>query len=506
MPLNRSEIPFGPWLPDQPDYSNPGCIEAKNCYPSAGGYSPFPGTQETSFKLTGQAVQGAVQVYRSGGVPVLLFGGSTKLAVWPTNAGVAESTGYTAIGGDAAWDFALFNSRAIAVGPNNSPQQLTDINSDTSWSALTGSPPEARVVGRVGDFLVLGNLSGLSLPYTIQWSAQNDPTDWPTPATNDARLKSSGRAVLQSEYGAITGIAGDRYPMIFQERGIFRIEPVGPPVVFNVRQPVSEARGALAPQSIVTVGFLTFFLSADGFFVTDGNQETPIGTSRIHEWFFDNVRVEKIALTHGAVNWKEQCVVWSFYKGVDATGFNAQIIYSWAENRWSRAELDVDWIVDSKIEDPATAADIEILSAFIDDGTDSVVNYLNGPNLACVLETGAHQPMPGQRISVNAMYPRVEAITPGALALEDETGVLLLETGDDLLLEQGAIQGTLISQDTLGDAASETEDGPTARGPHDFVPVRGDGFFARARLTLPAGTSWDKAQGFAIEFRPSGRR
>ena len=37
------EIPFGEWLPDHPDYKNPGCLTADNCFPVPGGYGPFPG-------------------------------------------------------------------------------------------------------------------------------------------------------------------------------------------------------------------------------------------------------------------------------------------------------------------------------------------------------------------------------------------------------------------------------------------------------------------------------
>lgn len=508
MPQTVQEIPFGEWLPDHPDYRNPGCIEALNCYPSVGGYSPFLGGAPQGASQS-EAIHGAMRVLDSSGKNLTLLGGRTVLSIMEdSNGPLTETTGYTDPGDDDYWDFALFNSRAIAVAPNNSPQQRSDINVATyTWAALGGSPPEAKHVGRVGSFLVLGNLSGLSLPYTIQWSAENDPTDWPTPGTNDARLKSSGRAALQPEYGPITGFAGDRYPMVFQERGIFRMEPVGPPIVFDVRQPVSEARGCIAPQSLVTVGFLTFYLSHDGFFATDGNQEVPIAGQKVNEWFFDNVRVAKAHLTQGAINWKERSIVWSFYKGNAATGLNAQIIYSWEQNRWSRAEFDVDWLVEHRAIDPITAAESEVLGAFIQNARSySEFNLLTERPLQATFETGAYQPKPGSRIAVNGVYPRIEAPILDGLELEDGSGVLLLEDGASLLLaETGNVQAALISHDFLGNPSGDRTDGPRDRNEWGLVPLRGEGRYARIRMIIPT-SDWEKAQGVAVEYRVAGRR
>ncbi len=36
-------IQFGEWLPDQPDYSNPGVTRAENVVPAAGGERSLPG-------------------------------------------------------------------------------------------------------------------------------------------------------------------------------------------------------------------------------------------------------------------------------------------------------------------------------------------------------------------------------------------------------------------------------------------------------------------------------
>jgi len=494
------EIPFGEFLPEQPDYKNPGCLVADNCFPVSGGYGPFPDIVTTGDENT-EVVRGAKHLFQNDGTTMLVGGSSTRLFTY-VGSTLTATTGYTAIGDGNFWDFEQFNDYVIAVSENNNPQYLTDLDTDTSWSALTGSPPEAKAVGRVGTFLMLGNLSNLGLPSSIQWSAENDPTDWPTPGTSDARLKSSGRAALQPEYGAITSITGDRYPLIFQERAISRIEVVGPPTVFNI-QPIEEARGALAPASVVTVGWMTFFLAHDGFWATDGNQTTPIGTKRVNEWFFETVSEADRFRTQGAIAWEQQSVIWNFYPSVNATGFRRQLIYSWAENRWSTASMVNDWIVDSKVagvtledldalfpsgieavtpnlDSPFWGARSRVLSVFAQDGSGNSELYtLNGTATEATFQTGEFEPKPGSKVAVNAVYPVVEN------ADQNTTGGVVWRNA------KGGAQTT----STL-----------TTVNSSGFCPVRVDGRFMAAKVVIPASADWDDAQGVMVEFRPSGRR
>lgn len=494
MPLQTAEIQFGEWLPDQPDYKNPGCIVANNVFPSSGGYGPFPGATAQADEID-EKVQGAAHFFRTDGTSIIVGGTSTKLFVL-VGGTLTATTGYTAIGADSTWQFAQFNKLVIACAPNNAPQYLTDIDSDTGWSALSGSPPTAEAVGRVGYHLMFGNIA--SNPSRIQWSAENNPTAaWVTD-----RTVQSGLAELQPEYGEITGITGDRYPMIFQERAISRIDPVGPPNVFEPNT-IEEARGCIAPGSIVTVGFLTYFLAHDGFWVTDGSQVQPIGTRRVNKWFFDTVSEADRFRTHGAVSWENQSVVWAFYPRTNTTGFYRQIIYSWAENRWSTASLSLDRLVDNKIgattledldalfpggletvtpslDDPSWGSKTRVLSAFIQDGSgNSELHILNGANLEATFETGDFQPASGRRAAVNGIYPLVEN--------EDQN-----------------TEAALITREYKG--GTETTGAQTAINSAGFCPVRGDGRFIRAKMMVPASATWANAQGVQAEFRVSGKR
>jgi len=495
--MQTVEIPFGEWLPDVPDYKNPGCLTANNVIPSPGGYGPFLGAVAQGDSTAGTCL-GAKHLFRTTGAAIVVGGTGTSLfsIVGGT---LAATTGLTDIGADAYWSIAQFNAFVIAAGPNNNIKALTDIDSDTTWSDLAGSPPQAKVVARVGNFLMAANLP--SLPFSFQNSALNSPTDWPTPGTADARQKSSGRGNLQFEYGEITGIAGDRYAMMFQQRAVSRIDFVGPPQVFQIT-PIEEARGCIAPQSIITVGFMTYFLAHDGFWATDGNQTFPIGTSKVNRWFFDNVSETDRFRTQGAIIWEKECIIWSFYPADNATGFNRQIIFSWAQNKWSTANLPVDWIVDNKVgattlEDLdalfATLEDVtpnldssfwgarsRVLSAFIQDGAGNTeINLLNGTALEAEFETSDTEPKPGNRVAVKRIYPMVENADINTTA-------------------------ALVTREQKGGAPMTTAFAPINNA--GFCPVNGSGRFVRTRTVIPAAASWDRAQGVMAAFRVTGMR
>ncbi len=70
--------------------------------------------------------------------------------------------------------------------------------------------PNARQIGVINRFLMLGDLDQGSgaVPYAVQWSSINEPTDWPTPGTSTARARQASEQFLQAEQGAVTAIAG----------------------------------------------------------------------------------------------------------------------------------------------------------------------------------------------------------------------------------------------------------------------------------------------------------
>ena len=137
--MQTAEIPLGPFMPDAPDYKNPGCVVARNVIPITGGYGPFPAATGSGDSLSSQVVKGARFFRDDSGNAVYCGGTASNLFV--RQGGTISSTAASDPGTDQFWRFEQFNNFIIAVSSAQAPYYLTDLSSDTTWSALPGSPP-----------------------------------------------------------------------------------------------------------------------------------------------------------------------------------------------------------------------------------------------------------------------------------------------------------------------------------------------------------------------------
>lgn len=485
--MNRIELPLGEWLPDQADYKNPGLTEAENVYPLEGGYGPFETPTVTSQQVTGTVI-GAKQFYRNTGNQVIVGGTDTRLFAIVSGS-VTVTTGYSTA---TSWRFERFNDLLIAVSKENAPQYITDIDTSTAWIALPGSPPNASVVGKVSDFLVLGDLDGF--PNRVQWSAFNNPTlTW---TTDPGQL--SGFQDLDAKYGKVTGIVGGRWGLVFQERAIWRMVFVGAPKAFDFEL-VTDDRGCVAPDSIVPLGYQTYFMDRDGLYVTNGSEVLGIGSERVNRWLEGEIDPSRRDETHGTVNWAKRCLVWAF-KSPGVTGYRRQLVYSFTTERFTAANQVVDWLVQSSqdaislnelgalfatlgdVSDPLGsdkfAAKDRLFAAFVNDGTFSQYAPFTGPAAAGYVTTGDFTPAPGQRALISGMSPIVE--------------------------RQSGITCQLLHRATQG--ASHTVENAVEPGADTFAPAHTDDWYHAFRMVFASEGVWDRATAFWIRFKPTGRR
>lgn len=490
-------IPFGDWLPDQPDYKNPGLQTAQGVYPSAGGYSPFFGAIGQGATTT-EPVLGAEMYLDNNSNPQVFGGSSTRLFTLRSGT-VTETSGYSAV---ERWAFERFGDFVVAVSIENDPQYLTSVASDDTWSALPGTPPRAAQVGKVDDFLVFGDLNdnadggSVAAPNRVRWSAKNSPTtDWVTD-----RGELSGFRDLDPRYGRVTAIVGGRYGLVFQERAIWRMVFVGAPIVFEF-EPVSVDRGCIASDSAVTIGTDTFYLSQDGFSVTNGAGAEPIGNNRVNEWFAENVDETVLKFVHGAVNWPARCIIWTF-RGSGAQRYNLQVIYNFVLDRWSHATELLDYLVKFKVagetlgslvgtyptlQDASAftlgsqewkARDL-VFGGFIESGAGSEFALFSGDAVAATFLTGETQIAPGSRSEVSGIWP-------------------VLETTSAQVMTRVRTRNQQGGADTYTPATTRAADG--------FCPHKVDGWIHAAEVVIPEGTNWDNAQGVIIRAKRTGRR
>ena len=320
MPTTR--LQFTEWLPDQP--ANAGSlIDAKNVFPVSVGYSPFPNAVDFS----GAASENLNSVYAAkfGSEVVIFAGGASKLFKFNAATEALEDKslagGYT---GTSTWNFALFGAEVLATNHTAKVQRWT-IGSSTAFADLAAAAPIAKFVTVVRDFVVCANIG--STANKVQWSDINDATDWVSGTTSQSDFQ------IMPDGGNITGITGGEFGIVFLEKAIARMSYTGSPLFFQF-DTISRGLGCIAGGSIAQYGGLSFFLSDDGFYQTDGQSVTGIGNEKVDKYFFDDVLLESIDSMSSSADPKRKIVVWNY---ANNSGGRSILIYNWQLQRWSRA-------------------------------------------------------------------------------------------------------------------------------------------------------------------------
>jgi hypothetical protein len=486
-------VPFGEWRPDLSDRANP-AGEARGVISSGGQYAPLKDMQNYNGAdaATATACLGGATFYDSDTTPHIFLGDAAKLWHLESRVAVDRSiAGGYALGTTDGWRFAQFGDNVVAVARSHNPQ-LFDMSSPAAFTNLGGSPPQFTTAARVNDFL------WGAIGFTAYWSAFNDITDWtPDPGTQ------AGNQQLDQEQGLIQQIIGLDFAAVFQERAIRRAIYVGPPVIWDFGQDyVEKARGAISRNACDVWGKHIYYVADDGFYVFDGQASTPIGESKVDDYFVRNLNYAYRDKVVGV------CVNKLFVVGFpagSATRISELLIFSIKDGRWTHEVIDLEHLMRTPVEpltvdnfhtlysdDDLDATDIvpdDIDSATFDDrrqlmaGVDTShrLNTFTGPNRAAVLDTGEFEISPGQRSKGTELWPMGD-FTDGA-AISACIG------------SRAALPGDML-----------TFSNPTAMNRVGFCPQRVDGRFMRARLLLAAGAAWRRMEGVQYTARRSGRR
>lgn len=469
------KLAFGPWLPDLPDLGNPGNTDAKNVIPTSAGYTPWYGLNQYSSALTARA-QGAFATKDNAGTTHVYAGDATKLyllssATWTDATRLAG--GAYATPADTQWRFVKYGTTAICVNGADAPQSIS-LAAGANFAALAGSPPTARHIAVVREFVVMGNV--VSAQNRVQWSASNNSTSWTT-GTNEANQQDI------PDGGVVQALVGGEVGYVFMERQIVRMVRVPAPITFQF-DVVEQARGALAPYSVVPVGSGVFYLSADGFFFFDGVQSQPIGENGIDQTFFDEVNSSYYDRISAVVDPVRKLVFVAYPTG--GGGVNNKILcWHWPERRWSYGVQTTELLYNhfglgvglDSISGTLEGQSVSFDSTAYQGGNQSVgafnsdhkLAFFDGSSLEAVMTTTEGQLNEAGRA-------QVQEVTP--------------------LVDSSAATVAIGARETLSGTVNYTSE--SSQNSAGICPVRASGRFLRARVTIPAASTWTHAQGVDI--------
>lgn len=480
---------FSEWRPDAPDLSDT-AREASNVIAGNDGYRPFKALATISDALTARA-QGAAWFRGPSGDTFNFAGDETKLYLLDNLAwtDVSRSTGGAyATGGTDSWRFAQFKTKAYATNGVDDLQSF-DLDAGTEWEAAAGSPPVAKYIGVVRNFLVLANVA--DAPQRVKWAGDNNSSTWTPSATTLADEQD------QPDGGEITGFTGGEFGLVFQESAIRKMTFEGSPTVFRF-DVIAQELGATIPNTVVGWGNRSFFCHRSGFhMVVGGQQVVPIGQDKVNRWFWGQLDQTNLHRVTAAIDPVNSLYVVSFPTGSSGDP-DAWIAYSWLSERWTHGYADCEMIYSGATQQSWTLEDLDVFTSIEDVpfsldssywsgsrqlllagfATDHKYGSFSGSNLEATLETGEVQPAPGRRARVLSARPLIDGGTPAVAVGTRAT-------------QQGSVIWT--------QARDVTSDGD--------VPLRAEGRYMRFRLVQPAASGWQWAQGVdELRFVPAGIR
>lgn len=478
----RQRILFGEYLPDLAPHLNPGLTVANGVYAAANGYRPVGGHSLALNGTLPAACLGAVGAKATDGTAYVFAGTTTNLYRY-TSAGWSSVAAGLSASASIGWRFCQFKNNLLATDGVD-PIKVFDLASPVAFSNLGGSPPTARFLAVVREFVVAGFAAGTNI--RVQWSDRDAPTSW---TAGGASLAGSADMAAGGE---ITGLVGGEYGIILQEGRVVRMSYTADPDSPFQFDEISGNVGCIAPWSVASYGRLVFFLSERGWMVCDGQSVTPIGAEKIDRTFLSRIDRTQLTAMSAVVDPKNTLLIVTEPSANPATRL---WFYNWTLQRWSTATVTAEKLLvglsqSVTLEDLNTLfASLEVVTASLDD------QQWRGGYPAVYLFDGSH------RFGSLTGTPVEATITTGDLEMVQgqRTRLQLVRPLDDA----GAGTLTVSGRNVLSDDPTSTTYSTLNRG--GAFKVRQNHAFLRLSRVIPAGTDWTFAQGADAEFEAGGR-
>src|SRR5262245_5626023 len=188
--MPKATLQFGEWRPDVALLDNQYASIADNVFPGLNCYKPIPSLLPISNDMLPERCIGLFSARRLDGTWTTYAGTQHYLWKW-TTAGwvnVTRTTGgnHNLPMSEEQWSFDQFGVHLMAVAMSEKPQWI-NVETDSNFSDMPGTPPKAHNVHVIGDFVFLSGLAlgqtipGSSIPTNLRqilWSGINDPTQW----------------------------------------------------------------------------------------------------------------------------------------------------------------------------------------------------------------------------------------------------------------------------------------------------------------------------------------
>lgn len=186
-----------------------------------------------------------------------------------------QGSGYSASTAD--WSAAAFGDAIIAVNYLDAPQ----VSTGTTFGALPGSPPKARLVAVNAEFVMLADTDDGVDQYPDGWACSGigNHETWAASAATQA---ANGR--ILSEPGPIRALVAFKEGFVaFKDNSMFQMDYIGPPYIWSVKR-ISNRVGCPAAHGVAELGGKLYWYHASNFWSWDGANLVPVGDKVVNSF------------------------------------------------------------------------------------------------------------------------------------------------------------------------------------------------------------------------------
>ena len=322
------KFPLKTFAPDVSPITPGILVSVENAYPSeTGGLRATPTPSPVSSALAG-TVKSSFSFQDVGLSYRHIAATASKLYELQGTGWTDVSNSTTSYGNVDRWRYATWGNWVLATDLNTPMQVQTA--SLAAFTDLSGSPPQAKYITTVKDFVVLSGLSG-AYGNRIQWCALGDATDWSPSLTTQA-----GYTDLLDTPSPVTAFCrmGDMF-VAFKERAMYMGYYSGSPFTWTIQR-IPVFSGCVASEAIIELEGMIFYPGIDDFYVFDGTYPKRIGAG-IRDWFFG--QVNRTYLTNMRVTYDVQrrLIFWWYPTATQGDdSIQECLIYHVDSNRWGR--------------------------------------------------------------------------------------------------------------------------------------------------------------------------
>ena len=487
----ETRVKFLDWQPDAEDTAHAGLTVCQDVIPDSEGYKEFRSGNTSStlvawnfysewldMRAVGYDSGNYIYITHDRSLNSLKIGSIDITSVDVQTDGTqgsllysAAATGFATSGGVVSFSTCelddsgvvtskyYFGVTAGGVQTALSAGYISYVNGIFSTISYTNLPNSASgiVCGTINQFAVVGNdQTGDPIPdyMSVRWSAIGDATDWPTPGTDDARSKQSGKQTLLPVYGEVTGISGDDFfGYVFQESAITKMTYVGGDVVFSF-DTFEEVRGCGYYERFIRVDDSIYYESKFGRHVLKDGQVIDIGYGRVDDSY---------PPTEGYFKLRRNTELGIIF-------FSNFLLYNYKTDQWSRVG-NISPVVSIDDADAVT-------TNFSASGTRTFVYDTNGGNARdATITTAAADLNKGGRTIVNGVRPLVN--------------------GSGALVRVGV-------QDNITDSVTWSSQ-KTLNTRTGYANMRMEGRYVRVEVVVDNDNGFNTILGADIDWSPAGK-